>query len=79
MKTNSSLINKPTVLVIDDDRISQNILVSFSSENYSIVVADSSVCAFKRKWIHPTPGMALGLTKQLLAWRFCGSNTPQKH
>lgn len=25
---------------------------------------------FKRKWIHRTPGMALGLTKQTLAWRF---------
>lgn len=25
---------------------------------------------FKRKWLHRTPGMALGLTKQALSWRF---------
>jgi IS1 family transposase len=35
-----------------------------------VLEKSSGTQRFKRKWLHRTPGMALGLTKQPLSWRF---------
>jgi diguanylate cyclase (GGDEF)-like protein/PAS domain S-box-containing protein len=47
MKTIDFLMKKPMILIVDDDRISQSVLVSFLSSDYSIMVAGSGICALQ--------------------------------